>query len=351
MTRGKVTRDDVARAAGTSVAVVSYVVNNGPRPVAAETKRRVLEAIEQTGYRPDGVARALASGSTRTFGLIVPNIANPFLAALAHAIEDQAYKSGYSIMLGDSGNNTMREVELVNTFMQHKIDGLMFYGVDRQHPWLDQATGRVPVVVLDEPTSSPGSACVRVDERAAAAAATSHLVEHGYQTIATVTGPLDQRNARDRRDGWRDALEAAGRQAGASQLVEADFTRRGGFLAAREIFAWDQRPDAVFLANEQQAIGFLAAADGHGVRVPDDIAVICFNGTSNAEYTIPALSTVEQPLDELAGHAIQLLEQRRSIDDQPTVVCDFTLLTRRSCGCEHTRIDATNPASMSGVLA
>ncbi|WP_081863882.1 LacI family DNA-binding transcriptional regulator [Mycetocola saprophilus] len=333
MSREKVTRTDVARVAGTSVAVVSYVVNNGPRPVAEATRARVLAAIESTGYRPDGIARALASGSTRTFGLIVPNIANPFVAALAHAIEGAAYRRGFTLLLGDSADDPAREADLVGTFLQHRIDGLLFYGVDRDHPWLDQAVGKVPVVVLDEPPAGPGIIGVRVDERAASASATRHLIEHGRDAVAIITGPLAQQNARDRRDGWRDALGDAAR---ADLQIEGTYTRGGGYLAGRALLERDTRPDAVFASNEQQALGVLAAAAELEVRVPEDLAVICFNGTTNAEYSIPALSTIEQPIEEIAALAIDLLT-RSDRAEYPVTVCDVELVRRRSCGCEYRR--------------
>ncbi|MFB2580860.1 LacI family DNA-binding transcriptional regulator [Herbiconiux sp. P15] len=336
MSRAKVTRSDVARVAGTSVAVVSYVVNNGPRPVAAETRQRVLAAIEETGYRPDGIARALASGSTETYGLIVPNVANPFIASLAHAIEDESFRRGFSILLGDSADDADREADLVSTFLQHQIDGLIFYGVDRNHPWLDQAIGRVPVVILDEPDPASGTAGVRVDERAASAAATRHLIEHGHVTVATIAGPLDQQNSQDRLEGWKDALRDSGLDEHHDLVFETPYTRRGGYEAATRVLNLPQLPDAVFVANEQQALGFLAAADEHGVRVPDQVAIMCFNGTTNAEYSIPALSTVEQPVEEIAAHALALLAAESTAE--PTmIVCDFRLVPRRSCGCVFTR--------------
>lgn len=343
MSRGKVTRSDVARIAGTSVAVVSYVVNNGPRPVAAATRQRVLAVIDETGYRPDGIARALASGSTRTYGLIVPNVANPFIASLAHAIEDEAFRRGLSILLGDSADDQVRESELVNTFLQHQIDGLIFYGVDGHHPWLDQTRAKVPVVILDEPEVVPGFASVRVDERKASAEATRHLIEHGYRTIATIAGPLQQRNSRDRVQGWRDALAEAGIMDNAGLIVESDYTRRGGYDAAGQILTLPELPNAVFVANEQQAFGFLAAADEFGIKVPEDVAVICFNGTTNAEYSIPALSTVAQPVEEIASHAVRLISERNTTE-QPAVVCDFRLVLRRSCGCEYSRTQTNGGA-------
>ena len=132
----RITRADVARVAGTSVAVVSYVINNGPRPVAETTRLRVLEAIEKTGYRPNDIARALASGNTLTYGLVVPDISNPFFATLAQALQREAFSHGRVLLLGDAGDNRQREHDLINHLLRRQVDGLLYTSVDR-HPWFD----------------------------------------------------------------------------------------------------------------------------------------------------------------------------------------------------------------------
>ncbi len=133
---GKVTRSDVAKIAGTSVAVVSYVINNGPRPVAESTRQRVLDAIRLTRYRPNGVARALASGSTKTYGLIVPNISNPFVASMAHVLLQESLDHGHVMLLGDAGDDRQRELELIHGLLNRQVDGL-FYNIVDSHPYID----------------------------------------------------------------------------------------------------------------------------------------------------------------------------------------------------------------------
>ena len=132
----RVTRSDVAKEAGTSVAVVSYVINNGPRPVAEATRQRVLQAIKKTGYRPNGIARALASGSTQTYGLVAPDISNPFIASMAHALQREAFADGKVLLLGDAGDNSGRERELINNMLNRQVDGLIYTSVDR-HPYIE----------------------------------------------------------------------------------------------------------------------------------------------------------------------------------------------------------------------
>lgn len=187
----RVTRADVARIAGTSVAVVSYVINNGPRPVAEATRLRVLAAIEQTGYRPNDIARALASGSTQTYGLVVPDISNPFFATLARALQQEAFSRGRVLLLGDAGDDRQREYELINNLLRRQVDGLLYTSVDR-HPWFDliRASG-TPCVMIDTIDSQAGVCAIRVDERDAACQATRHLLQHGYRDIGIFYRPAD----------------------------------------------------------------------------------------------------------------------------------------------------------------
>lgn len=179
----RATRADVAQEAGTSVAVVSYVVNNGPRPVAPATRERVLAAIKKTGYRPNNVARALASGTTKTYGLVVPNIDNAFIASLAHELQQEALANDMVMLLGDAGDDRKRELQLINNLLSQQINGIIYVSVDR-HPYIDvlQASG-TPCVMLDRVDPAWQVNVLRVDEREAARQVTSHLLSHGYQEV------------------------------------------------------------------------------------------------------------------------------------------------------------------------
>ncbi|MFP5021634.1 LacI family DNA-binding transcriptional regulator [Pseudonocardia phyllosphaerae] len=345
----RVTRADVARVAGTSTAVVSYVVNNGPRPVAPATRERVLAAIEQVGYVPDTIAKALASGATGTYGLIVPDIANPFFAALAHAVDEATSAVGKVVLLGDSAESKQRESELIDTFMRRRIDGLLFVGVDNS-PALGTLTGNgVPVVILDRdartadrddpaaPVSAAVSMSVSIDNVGAARVVTEHLLGHGYTRVGITAGPAGLDPARDRLAGWHDALTAAGLDPDPRWVVEAPFSRRGGLDAGRALFAraGADRPEAVFASNEQQAIGLLVAADEAGLRVPADVAVISFDGTEASEYCVPRLSGVVQPLGAMARTAVELLGRAAgAAEPVPAahVLSDYELRIRPSCG-------------------
>lgn len=328
----RATREDVARAAQVSVAVVSYVVNDGPRPVSAAARKRVLEAILATGYKPNGIARALALGVSGVYGLIVPDISNPFFAAMAHALEEAVSSTGKVLLLGDFGADPSRERELVNTFSNRQIDGLLYIGYDGQPQVGGALTAGIPVVMLDRSATSTSSLSVTVNNVAGANAATRHLISHGYRDIGIVSGPPQLSTARDRTTGWHEAMTDAGLTIHPEWNVQSDFSRQGGFAAGRALFSVSSgRPRAVFIANEQQAVGFLAAASSAGIRVPDDIAIVTFDGTDDSKYSCPPLSTVAQPLALIAKIAVDLLG--RNTDEGPrNVVCGYKLVLRASCG-------------------
>ncbi len=325
----RATMQDVARIAQTSTAVVSYVINDGPRPVSQETRARVLAAIEQAGYIPDRVAQGLARGKSMTYGLVLPDITNPYFAALAHALEDELFAHGRSLLLGNAAEDKQREVEVVRTFLQNRVDGLFYVGVDANSSVEMASRAGVPVVVLDRIDADTEAASVSIDNVAAAREATEHLIQHGYDDIVHVSGPFHLSVAQDRIAGYTDALAAhlSERQ---PRLMAAPFTRQGGLRAGRVLFA-ESPPQAVFAANEQQAIGLLRAAAEAQLRVPQDVAVVAFDGTPESEFTTPQLSTITQPILTIAREAVRLLLSADA-DSSRHVLCEHVFVQRESCG-------------------
>jgi len=328
----RVTRADVARLAGTSVAVVSYVINNGPRPVSASTRERVLAAIEATNYRPNGIAKALAAGATHAFGLVIPDISNPFFAQMAHALEDVAFAAGRVLLLGDSAESREREHEIVNNFLQRQVEGVLYVGVDN-HAQVEMiaATG-TPVVVLDRVADGSPASSVAVDNVGGAYAATTHLIDHGYRELGILGGPAHLSTAIDRHEGWAAALADAGLAVRDEWVLAGEFSRASGLELGRRLVAMPERPRGVFAANEQQAVGLLRAASEAGLRIPEDLAVMTFDGTDDSEFSIPPLSTIRQPIEQIAQVAIGMLLDPTDYESN-RVTCAFELVLRRSCGC------------------
>ncbi|CDK23136.1 HTH-type transcriptional repressor purR [Erwinia amylovora LA637] len=331
----RATRADVAQEAGTSVAVVSYVVNNGPRPVAPATRERVLAAIKKTGYRPNNVARALASGTTKTYGLVVPNIDNAFIASLAHELQQEALANDMVMLLGDAGDDRKRELQLINNLLSQQINGIIYVSVDR-HPYIDvlQASG-TPCVMLDRVDPAWQVNVLRVDEREAARQVTSHLLSHGYQEVGIICGPLERLNSQDRLHGWREALAEYGVQERPEWIFSTPYTRQGGYQAAQQMLQGGTLPRALFATNEAQAIGCIRALSERAIKVPDDVALVCFNGTDQSAYHLPSLTTARQPVREMAKAAIKMLANWNG----ETALSEFShqLEIDESCGCKLVR--------------
>ncbi|WP_067703858.1 LacI family DNA-binding transcriptional regulator [Erwinia sp. ErVv1] len=330
-TLNRATRSDVAKEAGTSVAVVSYVINNGPRPVAAATRLRVQEAIRKTGYRPNSLARALASGTTKTYGLVVPNIANAFIASFAHALQQEALSNGMVMLLGDAGDSRIRELELINNLLSQQVDGIFYNSVDR-HPYIDviQASG-TPFVMLDRVDPGLNVNILRVDEQAAAHQVTAHLLSHGYQDVGIICGPLEMLNTQDRLAGWRQALAEYGVTERPEWIFPATYTREGGYQAAQQMMQGTALPRAIFASNETQAIGCIRALAENNIPVPSQVALVCFNGTEQSAFHVPSLTTVRQPVSEMAKKALEML----AASEGKVQLSEFLhrLEIGESCGC------------------
>ena len=324
------TRADVARRAGVSTAVVSYVVNGGPRAVAPETAARVRTAIDALHYRPNANARALRKGTTEMLGLVLPDIANPFFAEYALAIELAAAARGHVLVVANSDAKRTRERQIVNDLAGRHVDGLMistmFMPVDFSEV---TASGR-PMVLINSATPVPGHPALGPASQHGARAAVEHLIsDHGFSSVALIIG--DSREVPEPRErGWSEAFRSHGLPPG--PIVRTRFSRRGGYEAAEEILTWSTRPSAIFVASDQQASGALSAFWRAGLRCPQDIAIVSFDGTSESEYCWPPLTVVRQPIQEMAEAAVDAV---LGLSSPPLTYRQFDteLVIRESCGC------------------
>lgn len=324
-----VTRNDVARAAGVSAAVVSYVLNNGPRPVSDALRRRVLQAVESLGYRPDGLARSLRMGRTNTIGLVVPDASNPFFAELARSIEDAAYARGYAVMVCNSADEVERERRYIASLAERRIDGLILVSATAEQDLSDLTDLSIPVVALDRSPDEAPISTIRADNERGAYVGTRHLIEHRHRVIAFVGGP-DAGVSDARRDGWRRALDEAGLDT--SLAERAAFSFAGGFAAALAIAAQRPAPTAVLVSSDIQALGLLRGLDRERLAVPTDVALVAIDGTTAGAFAVPPLSSIAQPIAAMGTEAVTHL-----IDNPDQVIhraLENALIVRRSCGCD-----------------
>ncbi|WP_222267774.1 LacI family DNA-binding transcriptional regulator [Modestobacter marinus] len=299
---------DVAARAGVSLQTVSRVVNHHPN-VAAATRERVLRAIAELGYRPNTAARALVTGSSRAIGLVATHINQYGPAQTLLGLEQAARSAGYSLgvtILDENSASAMRDA--VDRLVAQSVDAvvaLSTYGkaVDA----LRRFVAPVPLIAVqvgrgeDHPT-------VWVDQELGAELATRHLLELGHRTVHHVSGPVDSLEARGRLRGWRRELVRAG--APVPEPIEGDWTAAAGHAVGRRLAAARLRGEdvtAVFLANDQMALGLLNALHGEGISVPGQVSVVGFDDVPEAAFYTPPLTTVRQDFAELGRRGVELV--------------------------------------------
>lgn len=307
------TQVDVAREAGVSQALVSYVLTGNARASVTETTRnRVLAVADQLGYVPNRAARQLRMNRTHTVACIIPDITNPFYPRFARGILDVTEHDEYDLVMRNTDGQADKEAKCLRSILQGGADGIIGVFFHTNATGLAEILARqIPIVRL-EPVPKPAGTLpldnLCVDSVAAARSAVSYLVERGHQRISVISGQSGPHTARLR--GYRDALEAAGIPFDEALVEYGDFREAGGYGAMKSLLAQSPRPSAVFAANDEMAMGALRTIAEAGLKVPDDIAVVGFDDIPAARLTNPPLTTVAQFPDKLGRLAAHMLFER-----------------------------------------
>jgi len=299
---------DVAREAGVSMATVSRVVNGNPN-VKPNTRKKVMAAIERLGYRPNAVARGLASKKTTTVGVIIPDISSLFFSELARGIEDIATMYKYNIILCNSDQRLEKELQLINTLLEKQVDGLLFMGAEIKEDHLQTlSTASAPVVLAATRDADNVLPSVTIDHFQAAYDATQALLSRGHKRVAMITGPLnDPLGGLIRFEGYKQALADAGIPLDESLVGSGNYWYESGLRNMTEFLKLTEPPTAVFAASDEMAIGAIHAVQDQGMSVPDDIEIIGYDNIRLAEMVRPRLTTVVQPMYDIGAVAMRLL--------------------------------------------
>lgn len=335
------TLEEIAKLSGVSRSTVSRVINNDP-DVREETRARVWEVVRRLNYHPHAAARGLAAGRTRVLGLFIPTgvsalFTDPYFPILIQGVSSACNANEHSVMLWLAEPEYERRMirQIIHNGL---IDGVIVSSMLMDDPVVQALSeSDLPFVLVGRHPTDARVSYVDADNFNGAKAIVAHLLRSNRQRVATIAGPLNAIVGVDRRDGYLAALRERGMPARPEMIVEGDFSEAGGYAAAQALLR--HRPDAIFAASDAMALGAMRAVREHGLRIPDDIALVGFDDMPFAARTDPPLTTVRQPIQRMGAAAaealIDLIEHPES--EPRRIILPIELVVRTSCGSTRTR--------------
>ncbi|MFJ5258933.1 LacI family DNA-binding transcriptional regulator [Streptomyces sp. NPDC088387] len=334
------TMADVARSAGVSVATVSHVLNN-TRPVLPRTRQAVLDAIDELGYTPNTLARSLVTSRTRSIGLAVSAISNPYFTEILQGVEAGALAHGYGLLIADPHDDPEHERKVVQLLHERRVDGMIIApSADPRMLLAYLRRHQVPAVFLDrlveDPTDTgPGFDQVCAENTAPMTRLVTHLAELGHRRIALVAGLPGLSTTAERITGYRQGLDAADLAYDEHLVAHGDSASEGAARATAALLSLPAPPTALVTGNNAMTIGALRTLRDRGLSVPGDIALCCFDDFAWADLFSPRLTAIAQPSREIGAEGVRVLLERLAEPDRPgrTVRLPCAFVHRSSCGC------------------
>jgi DNA-binding LacI/PurR family transcriptional regulator len=325
---------DIARAAKVSHPTVSRALSDSPL-VNGETAKRIRQIAASLGYRPSAIARSLATKRTKTIGVVVTSIADPFIADVISGVEEAANDHGYSVFLANSNANPDREVKVVHSFHERRVDGILVTAsrVGALYvPLLSQL--KVPIVLINNQHPDGTDEfiySVTIDNIKASTEVMRHLIDLGHKRIAYIGDRGGLQSDNERLAGYRQGLALAEYPFLPELVVHGDGKPEGGGQAMESLLALPNPPTAVFCYNDMSALGALRVLHGHGIKVPEDLSLVGFDDLAIASYTFPLLTTVSQPKQQMGRMAMEIMIKLLSgIDSKTNIKVEGELIVRES---------------------
>lgn len=330
--RTQATLREVAEKAGVSQMTVSRALN-APEMVRKPTRDKIRAAIEELNYRPNLMARSLAAGRSLFIGVGYNNPSSAYLSELLLGSLRACREAGHHLVVEELADAALKDPVAVATRLRDSgLDGIIIAPPLSENSELAAAIRRtgMPLVLLSPGPETGHAVRIVIDDRAAAMAMTKHLIALGHTHIGFIEGPVGDYQTEQRLLGYKSALEDAAMTVGTSLIKQGAFTYKSGMDAMAKLLSGKQKPTAVFAANDDMAAGAVAEAHRQGLRVPEDISVAGFDDTSLASTVWPSLTTVRQPIAEMAGRAVELLSQSSDLDPSAEYQLDISIVERES---------------------
>jgi LacI family transcriptional regulator len=310
--KGKVTIRDVAVKAQVSNQTVSRVINNRP-DVAEKTRQRVWQVIEELNYQPNALARSLIQQRSLTLGVVTAGLQFLGPSQTLNGITRQAEEMGYSLLLKELPHFRSNDTKpLLDTLLARQVEGIIWAVPEIGDNWEQLPKVSIPIIYLTM-LERPDVSAVAVDNYLGGQLATQHLIDQGYRHVAHLSGPLDWWESRQRQAGWHDTLRDAGLPISDQQSTSGNWSVGSGAQAMEQLIESFPEMDAVFVGNDQMALGAMHVAHQKGYRIPEDLGVVGFDGMPEAEHFVPSLTTISQDLRELGSTAVRQLIQAISV--------------------------------------
>ncbi|EJD5649518.1 LacI family DNA-binding transcriptional regulator [Staphylococcus pseudintermedius] len=320
---------DVAKLANVSTATVSRVISNTGK-VKPKNQQRVLEAAKALGYHPNNIGRQLRKMETMTILVVVPDITNSFFSAILRNIENIAREHGYEVILGDTQNQ--QGDTYFSYLYEKKVDGMIVLTSYLDLENLEKVSAQYPLVLACEQIKEINVPSVSINHIEASALMTRHLIEAGHTKVGHITGPLDGILGQYRLQGFREAMDSHGLTVRDDWVIEGDFSLESGYRIGKQLLEQAEMPTALFVANDEMAIGIMKELKKHGKSVPEDMAIVGFDNIILSEIVDPGLTTYAQPATEIGIRAMEkllVLLKGEDLEERDTLL-EGELLIRQS---------------------
>jgi LacI family transcriptional regulator len=327
---------DVAEYAGVSASTASRALN-GRGELSDQTRAAVIEAAEALQFQPSVLARSLRTRTTHTVGFVVPDVASPFYASALKGAQRALEHSGYRVMLMDSGQELAGEIAALRTLLNHQVDGLLLSTVGISERVFDEIVSRrgTPCVFFDSMLAGVGAGSVTLDNVEGMNLLIDHVIWHGHRRIGFLAGSLEETSGRERFDAFGAAMRRHGLDASAELVRVCRWTHEDGRVATLELLSVDPGPTAVIASSAELALGCLAASRERGLRLPEELALACFDDPYFGALLEPPLTAVGYDPSEVGREAAALLVDAIRDGGEPLQrSVPVRLVQRRSCGCE-----------------